>query len=374
MVGIAMKSPLVTVGIPLYNHASYIKEAIGSALTQEGIDLEVIVVDDASNDQSAAIAEAVSSQDARVRVIRNSFNRGPSLTFDTILREARGKYICPLPSDDAFVEGKLAKQVALMESFPELALVATGAKFIDEAGQEIFQQSHFAASLFDTRIRDRAGWLRYFFNVGNCICASGQLVRTDVFRKFSPDARLMQLQDYDSWVRMALAGLSIGMIDEPLIRYRILGQQANLSAPTKAVRARNLYEHIKVLERFYLLSSLEDLVAITRASLGPPPSGVSEYLYVQHHLSLHAWGLARPQHRCFALDNWYRLLGDATWQSELDILGVNARFLAEKTAMNPLATAVSGTFSGQIRKVGELILPSAVRNALARKIKLQREG
>ncbi len=369
-----MTLPLITVAIPAYNHAPFIAEAIESALSQKGVEVEVVIVDDASTDKTAIIAESFAARDNRVRVIRNHHNLGPSFATQVYLQHARGKYICTLASDDVFVPDKLLKQLAIIESNENLALVATGVAFIDESSMPIEHRRHFAASLFDITPRDRASWLRYFFNVGNCICASGVLVRADLFQKFIPDTRLVQLQDYDCWVRMVLAGYDIEVIPEPLVRYRIHKQHANLSAPSYKVHARNLFEHIKVLDRFTALSSLGDLAAIEAQGTRKIPEGVCEKIYVQHRLLLHAWSLGLPQHRYFALENWYRMLGTQAWLDDLKNIGVNARFLAEKTAKNPLAEAEAKTMRRKLIQMIEYLAPASFRNTLAKHIKMSRGG
>jgi glycosyltransferase involved in cell wall biosynthesis len=360
--------PLITVAIPSYNHAAFIEQAIRSVLNQDVKDIEVIVIDDASTDNTAEIAEALSREDARVRVYRNERNLGPSGASHRYLELARGKYLCPLPSDDFFAPGKLKAQLDILESQPKTALVATEASFVNEAGKPFRNNQHFASHLFDLQQRSRFEWLRYFFNVGNCICASSVMVRTDIFKEFKPDLRLLNLQDYDCWVRIALAGHDIVLISSPLTIYRIRDKEANLSAPTAATRARNLFEHTQVLKRFYQLSKVSDLVQLLPQELPQTPS-LHEESYVQHRLSLHAWRLGRSHHRVFALDNWFRLLGDSSAQKDLEKWGLTNRFLAEKSSFYPLAISEANSIKGKLQLFAEQILPWSIRNSIVHKIK-----
>lgn len=369
-----MTTPLISVAIPAYNHAPFIKDAIYTALGQEGVDLEIVVVDDASTDSTADIAESIAKVESRVRVFRNGKNLGPSGTTREYLKHVRGRYLVPLPSDDSMLPGRLARQLMQLENDPRLAFSATGVRFINESGGEIKTNAHFAAAAFFSEQRDRGGWLRYFFNVGNPICASSILIRTDLFKSFCPDFRLVQLQDYDSWVRLVLEGYDIGMIDEPLTNYRILNRQMNLSAPTKEVRSRNMFEHEKVLDRYHRLTDIESLEAMLPKCELNIPRNVRSDVYVQHQLSLHAWNLGFPQHRNFALNNWYRLLGDESIREDLATLGVDAKFLAGKASMNPLSEAISKTPSGKARRLAERVLPGGIRNAIARNIKVKRSA
>lgn len=368
-----MHRPLVTVAIPAYNHAPFIAETIESVLSQSMADFELIIVDDASTDNTAAIAEGYVARDARVRVIRNPRNLGPGGTSEIWLKAAQGQYIATVASDDRFAPGKLAAQCAYLEKHPRDAMVGTGVTFIDEAGAVITHRRHFSANAFDTRPRDRGQWLRYFFNCGNTICASSLMLRTEAFRAHAHDHRLLQLQDYDSWVRLALAGYGIGILPEPLTDYRIRSHQANLSAPSPAVRARDLFEQIAVLSRYHALATIVDLQAMYLGEPGVLPAGVPEEAYVQHRLCLQAWNLGRPQHRMFALDNWYRMLGREEWRSGLETLGVNFKFLADKAAHYPLAEALAKTPYGMLGRCARAWLPSFLRSAMVRHIRKRRE-
>ena len=313
------------------------------------------------------------ARDSRVRVIRNPRNLGPSGTANECLRLARGRYFAVFTSDDVFAPGKLAAQLDYLEKNPRDAIVATGVTFIDEESKIITHQRNFAANSFDVKSRARGQWMRYFFNCGNNLCASSLMLRTELYRAHQNDRRLLQLQDYDSWVRLVLAGHGIGMLAAPFTRYRILEKQANLSAPTDAVRARALFEYVQVLNRYNTLSNMQDFLEMLPNESPKIPSGVLEEPYIQHRLSMHAWNLKTPQHRMFALNNWYRIMGHEEWLESLEILGVNVKFLANKSAHYPLAEALRMTPQGVLRRQAERWLPAPLRNAIVRGVRNRRE-
>lgn len=101
-----MDLPLVTVIIPAYNMARYLPQAVDSALAQTGCTLEVIIVDDASTDDTLAVARSYT--DPRVRVLTNDENRGPSFSRNRALEAACGTWIALLDADDWFAPGRLA--------------------------------------------------------------------------------------------------------------------------------------------------------------------------------------------------------------------------------------------------------------------------
>ena len=359
-----MSDVLISVCIPAFNHAPYIGAAIHSALAQ-GIDsLEVIVIDDASTDETAAVVEQIANSDARVRLFRNESNLGPGAASQAYLHYARGRYIATLPSDDLFLPNKLQLQLQQLEADAHLALSVTAVNFMDAVGRPLNTRRHFAAGLFEAADRTRGQWLRKFFDEGNNVCASSVVIRSQLFRQIAlPDHRLLQLQDYDCWVRLVLAGYGIGCIDQPLTKYRI---HDNLSRPSPQTRARTLIEQIQILSRFESLKHCADLESMLPESPIAPPHGVREEPYVQHLLALHAWSLATPQHRVFAINNWYRILGVDEWRDDLQSLGVNARFLSHYTAHHPLPIAIRQTPIGALRANADRWLPTSLRRQLAR--------
>jgi len=112
--------------IPCYNYAQYLNDAIESALCQHGVDVEVVVVDDASNDGSREIAERWSADDSRVRVVCHHVNHGHIATFNEALALATAPYVVKLDADDVLTPGSLRRSVDVFEAVPEVVLVYGG--------------------------------------------------------------------------------------------------------------------------------------------------------------------------------------------------------------------------------------------------------
>ena len=130
-------SPLVSVVIPTYNQASYLRASIDSVLAQTYPAVEVVVVDDGSTDETPDI---LASYGDRIRAIRQT-NHGAANALNHGIRESRGRYVCWLSSDDAFVPDKVARQVAAFEADPELGLSFMGFDTIDAQGAFIADRS-----------------------------------------------------------------------------------------------------------------------------------------------------------------------------------------------------------------------------------------
>jgi glycosyltransferase involved in cell wall biosynthesis len=105
--------PEVSVIVPAYNASASIGDAVASALAQSLSDLEVIVVDDASGDDTAERVQAISASEERVRLIRLSLNRGPAHARDVGIEAARGGWIAPLDADDLYASDRLSTLLAL---------------------------------------------------------------------------------------------------------------------------------------------------------------------------------------------------------------------------------------------------------------------
>ncbi len=104
--------PKVSVIIPAYNAAAYIRKAVVSALEQTLTDIEILVVDDGSGDDTSAIVERVAAEDSRVRLHRFPTNRGVSTARNAAIDQARGEWVALLDADDAFAPDRLDRMIA----------------------------------------------------------------------------------------------------------------------------------------------------------------------------------------------------------------------------------------------------------------------
>lgn len=128
------QSDLVSVIVPAYNAATHLRETLESALAQTYSDIEVIVVDDGSTDETLEVAGAIAATDPRVRVLRQA-NKGPGAARNLGIEQARGTLIAPLDADDLWHPTKIAKQVSVMrQAGLEVGLVYTWSAVIDEDG------------------------------------------------------------------------------------------------------------------------------------------------------------------------------------------------------------------------------------------------
>lgn len=124
-----MKSPLVSILLPVFNAEAYVGESIQSLLAQTFTDFELIILDDGSTDQSVAIIQTFT--DPRIRFFQQPTNQGLIATLNSALDYARGQYIARQDADDLSLPERLAKQVAFMEQNPAIGLCSSWIGFFD---------------------------------------------------------------------------------------------------------------------------------------------------------------------------------------------------------------------------------------------------
>ena len=130
-------SPKVSVLMAVCNGARFLREAVDSVLGQTLADLELIVVDDASTDDTPAILDSYG--DPRLVRLRKERNVGPYRARNWALPRCRGQYIAPMDADDVSMPTRLEKQARYLDEHPEVVLVSANMEVTDEAGRHLDQ-------------------------------------------------------------------------------------------------------------------------------------------------------------------------------------------------------------------------------------------
>ena len=127
--------PTVSVVMLTYRHEQYVRQAVESVLSQDLVDLEVIIGDDASPDGTAAILRELASRDSRVTLVLRDHNLGPQANFADVWSRARGEFIAVLEGDDSWTDDtKLTRQVEALRSTPAATLCFHRVSSEDAAG------------------------------------------------------------------------------------------------------------------------------------------------------------------------------------------------------------------------------------------------
>src|SRR5579883_1623450 len=130
-----MALPPVTVLIPAYNAAATIERALASVLRQNYPDFEIVVVDDGSRDDTAAVVERLAIPN--LRLVRLPQNRGECGAMNAGIAEAKSEFVAFLDADDEWIEGKLLKQLPILASRPDMSFISCGGQFVDPQGQVV---------------------------------------------------------------------------------------------------------------------------------------------------------------------------------------------------------------------------------------------
>jgi glycosyltransferase involved in cell wall biosynthesis len=204
--------PTVSVIMPAYNVEPYIGDAIRSALAQTYSDFELIVVDDGSKDGTAEVVKALARQDSRIQLVQQA-NRGLAGARNSALRAARGGYFALLDSDDLWEPDFLAEQMAILETNPGVDIVTGNGWCLGGAlhGQlaRPFPDPRPAPDLAAI-IGDE--WSVFIMSV----------IRRHVYTTIGAfDEDMRSNEDYDFWLRAAVAGFTFYRNDRPLGHYRI---------------------------------------------------------------------------------------------------------------------------------------------------------
>ena len=223
------QKPLVTVVIPAYNYGRFLADAIRSVLAQTFTDYELIVIDDGSTDNTPEVAEQFAG---RIRYVRQP-NSGLSATRNKGVALGTGDYIAFLDADDEWLPEKLATQVPVLQTHPEVGIVTSLFTLMDAERRPM--QGLKPAQAPGTTFRE-------VIRRGTAI-PSSFLVRRSVFEALNGfDTALPVMEDFDFGLRLA-ARFGTFHLSQPLGRYRIHG-------PSLSQKVEKVYPcYIRIFER-----------------------------------------------------------------------------------------------------------------------------
>ncbi|MGM1002407.1 glycosyltransferase family 2 protein [Acinetobacter haemolyticus] len=205
--------PLVTIAIPSYNHGQYVQDAITSALNQTYENIELIIIDDGSTDDSVEKIKELLSQ-CEERFVRFEFrhrtNRGLCNTLNEAVEWAKGQFFCTLASDDIMFPDKTDLQVEAFQLDPDIVCICGGNHSIDAQNQ-----------IIKTNVNEYSEYKfhRIFMHRFD-LPASSQMIKTGTLREvggFNPNTKV---EDWDLWLKLSKLDKKLIYIPHALIGYR----------------------------------------------------------------------------------------------------------------------------------------------------------
>lgn len=289
----------VSVIVPSYNHAPFLRECIDSMLDQQGVGFELIVVDDGSTDGSLEILRGYGEQLLLLQQQGGRQARARNLA----LTVARGEFIAFLDSDDRYLPGRLASAVAAFDADPSVDVVWADYRTIDGAGQAL-SEWHWSPA---------GGDFRRELIAGNPICNATVTVRRRVLHEIGGfDERVPRVCDGAAWCQIAARGYRFLHLDRLVLDYRQHGanDSARFAAMTRD-RDTMLCAAAEAYVRFGVITTPADLAWLGRAF--KRQFAFRAAAWVQRERSRGAWSEMRAAF-CEALGSDLALAGWARLQ------------------------------------------------------------
>ncbi|NQT22679.1 MAG: glycosyltransferase [Candidatus Omnitrophica bacterium] len=231
---------LISIVMPLFNCAAFVKEALESVVCQTYSNWEMLITDDGSTDSSADIVQCYVEKDKRITLLRSNERFGPATSRNRAIKEARGRYIALLDSDDVWLPEKLKKQLDFMKE-KKATLSYTSYEKMDEEG--------IARGI--VQIDETVNYRRLLRS--NIIACSSAIYDSKKTGKRYMAEGLSTQEDYTLWLDILRSGNSAYGLNEPLMKYRVRKESVSRN---KIRTAKDQWYIYRKKEKMPLLKSI----------------------------------------------------------------------------------------------------------------------
>lgn len=243
------KSPLVSIVIPSWNTASYVREAVDSALAQTHENCEIIVVDDGSTDDTKAVLEPYSARKQITYIYQT--NKGLSAARNTGIKASQGEFIALLDSDDIFLPEKIAEQVAYLSEHPSCDVSYCNLYHFWDGEEKLLRLNYEYYSGDDV--------LPHLLHM-NFIAPLSVVLKRSVIERFGMfDENLKRSEDLEFWLRLAHGGARFEFLPKRLAKLR-MRKTANLQGLESQPKVKETM--LEVLERLNVRMTPEERVRV----------------------------------------------------------------------------------------------------------------
>lgn len=250
--------------VPCYRYGHYLRQCVRSVLDQSGCETRVLILDDASPDDTPAVAAELAAQDDRVSVRRHDKNMGHIATYNEGLGWATSKYQLLLSADDYLLPGALARATALLDEHPDVGF-AFGDCLVLCADQSITALS-FAPGKAGARLLSGTEFIR-LSGSRNIVPTPTAVVRTSLQRRLGGyETALPHTGDMEFWLRLA-SQAPVGIVLTPQAVYRRHAENMSLAYMVRSALPDLLHRQSALEHFFRFSSSLLDATPSLRSSL-----------------------------------------------------------------------------------------------------------
>lgn len=307
-----MRHPVtISVVMASYNHGKFVKEAIESVLNQTYQNIEIVVTDDGSCDDSVEIIKAIN--DDRIKLFEFKENKGACTALNNSIINSNGKYIAVMNSDDVWTPKKLETQINFLLKHDSIDAVFSQAEFLDE-NLEPFSEINrpFFHDAFNQKNRSSAEWLYHFFFNGNCICHPSILIKKECYDKIGLyNNRFRQFPDLDMWIRFCKE-FSFHVLKDKSVKFRLHSNDGNASSPTPENVIRNSNEMLLILNDFFDGMSIENFKDSFSKELINPAIETQEEFEIEK-----AFLYLKTPYKILAIQRLFRFISDEQYASIL---------------------------------------------------------
>jgi glycosyltransferase involved in cell wall biosynthesis len=234
------ETPLVTVLCSCYNHGQFVAESLTSVLNQTYTNIQLIVIDDFSIDNSVAVIDTFIKKFPQITFIKNKQNLGITTSVNSAARLAKGEFIIDLAADDILLPHCVALQIEKFKEncFENLAIVYGNAELVTENGTHLSYYFDVDATLKTIQKRPKGNLYLDIISPEVTICSVSGMMKKTVFDALKGYDDSLAYEDFDYWIRVS-RNYNIDFIDAVLVQKRILSNSlhASFSAPKNKTAA-----------------------------------------------------------------------------------------------------------------------------------------
>lgn len=271
----------VDVAVPCYQYGRFLRDCVASILSQDLRDVRVLIIDNASTDDSLAVARMLAA-DPRIEIVAHPRNLGPHASFNRGIEWAESEYFMVLCADDMLLPGALSRAVAIMDRHPEIGLAYGRSALVfgedHPTGEEGLSREQSWRVLAGTALLER------FCRTGIChIAGCTAVVRTAVQKRvgyYRPE--LPHTDDFELWMRFAVQG-AVAETDTLQGLLRVHGE--NRSAPVHQDHSRDIVHCEAAFESFFAKEGAELPGAAALHRMARHSLGARAYWSALSHLS-----------------------------------------------------------------------------------------